>query len=77
MSDLATLKAAAGTAEQAFRDAIAGAYADEWAFYHACEGRGAKPTQAHLDAHDAWICALHRFYAARDGAGGVLGGRGL
>ena len=28
-------------------------------------------------AHDAYIAALHAFYAARDGAGGFLGGRGL
>jgi hypothetical protein len=28
-------------------------------------------------AHDNYITALHRFYLARDGAGGVLGSRGL
>lgn len=29
------------------------------------------------EAHDAYIKALHVFYRARDGEGGVLGGRGL
>jgi len=28
-------------------------------------------------AHDDYIAALHRFYRARDGEDGVLGGRGL
>ena len=28
-------------------------------------------------AHDEYIRLLHVFYRARDGAGGVLGGRGL
>lgn len=62
--------------------------ADEWTWHRACdtvEGRGTRPNDdtsrdaalaADTSVRAAWdgyIRRLHVFYAARDGAGGVLG----
>lgn len=74
MADLATLRATADAAGVAFDAACKPHYADgRWGAYRAYEcGQPVPPAvEAALDAYHA---ATHAFYAARDGAGGFLGG---
>ena len=82
MTDLNALLAEADRAQAAFEDTLApNGYADRWHFYKADDNRtGFEKTPGHdivIAAHKAWLAKLHAFYLARDGAGGVLGGRGL
>lgn len=55
---------------------VAAGYADHWDAYRA-DQRGEAWPEALVQAHAAYIAALHAFYALRDGPRGFLGGKGL
>jgi hypothetical protein len=73
---LAALKARVDAASDAFDAACRPHYVNRWDYYLALE-RGEKTPRAVDAAADAYQAATHAFYAARDGAGGFLGSRGL
>lgn len=76
MEDLAKLKSAVDVSWHEFIAALpAFGFANEWEFYKASEKGGTFPALDALFA--AHLAHLHAFYFARDGAGGVLGSRGL
>lgn len=73
---LALLKERVDAAGDAFDAACRPHYVNRWDYYLALE-RGEKTPRAVDDAADAYLAASQAFYAARDGAGGFLGSRGL
>ena len=74
---LSLLRAKADAADTAFDDACRPHYADgRWGAYRAIECGQNVPEEV-ITASDAALAARHAFYLARDGAGGVLGSRGL
>lgn len=77
MTDLAALKKAADDAGAAFDKACKSHYCDaRWGYYRAVECGQAVSVEVEA-AFDAYHRATHAFYAARDGAKGFLGARGL
>jgi len=86
---LKDLREVATRAERHFETVLREKYprADRFAWFRACESKreGIADTFDRDMANDlqikqAWdvyVGALHAFYRARDGEGGVLGGRGL
>ena len=75
MTNVFTLKRIADEKQAAFVVACkAHGFADEWAFYKAEQAGERIPLEV-LCANDEHTKALHAFYVARDGEGGVLGGR--
>jgi hypothetical protein len=83
------LREVASDAERIFETSLREKYprADRFVWFKACElerkGAADKFDRDMANdpqikrAYDAYIDALHTFYRARDGEGGVLGGRGL
>lgn len=80
-----TLRQLATAAEQRFETALRDHYprADKFTWFRACE-KATNGAADHFDldmahnqriraAHDAYIRAIHAFYAARDGKHGFLG----
>jgi hypothetical protein len=73
MQDLHALRRESARLEAVFESECAdNGYGDRWGAYRA-EQAGEKWPASVAVAHDAWMAALHRFYAARDGEAGVLG----
>lgn len=76
MTVLSDLRNAATAAELRFEASLDPAFDNRWDFYRAERDGKSIPADI-LDAHNAWLAALHQFYVVRDGAKGVLGSRGL
>lgn len=74
MADLNSLKRRADQSQRDFESSCkAHGYSDHWGAYRREETWPAEL----FAAHAKMVCDLHRYYEARDGSQGFLGGKGL